>query len=199
MLLQRQTVVADSGCFFFFLLPSSFSAPLLCLFCSSLFNLWRWRCCRWRLRGTVALLLPLLFSSIFLPLSALSLSFSSLSVLLFFLKVFPLCFVLLASVFLFLHSARCPLSNHPLSFLFSVSFNSQNLPVVSFSLPPVFYSSLLLCLSLFFFCFPELPPWNLSFASLLLQNFPPFFTVVPPLVFISKRRRGSPYPCPGTG
>jgi hypothetical protein len=64
----------------------------------------------------------------------------------------------LASVFLFLHSAWCPLSNHPLSFLFSVSFNSQNLPVVSFSLPPVFYSSLLLCLSLFFFCFPEHPP-----------------------------------------
>ena len=52
-LLLRQTMVADSGYFFFFMLPSAFSAPLLCLFCSSLFNLWLWRCCRWWLGGTV--------------------------------------------------------------------------------------------------------------------------------------------------
>jgi len=73
------------------------------------------------------------------------------SVLLFFSKVSPPCFVLLASVFLFLHSARSPLSNRPLSFLFSVSFNSQNLLVVSFSLSPVFlfFSPSLVSLPLF--------------------------------------------------
>ena len=55
-LLLQQTMVADSGYFFFFMLPSAFSAPLLCLFCSSLFNLWLWRCCRWWLGGTVGAL-----------------------------------------------------------------------------------------------------------------------------------------------
>ena len=85
VLLQRQTVVAASGCFFFFLLPSAFSAPLMCLLCSSLFNLWRWRFCRWWLGGTVEALVEVqrwLFSSLFCL--ALSLSFPSLSVLLFF-------------------------------------------------------------------------------------------------------------------
>ena len=113
-----------------------------------------------------------------------------------FSKVFPLCFVLLASVFLFLHSARSPLSNRPPSFLFSVSFNSQNLPVVSFSLLPVFYSSLLLCLSLLFFCFARAsPPLNLSFASLLLPKFLPPLCWFLLLLFISKRR-GTPLLCP---
>jgi len=162
VLLQRQTVVAASGCFFFFfLLPSAFSAPLLYIFCSSLFNLWWWRFCQWWLGGTMEALVEVqrwLFSSLFCL--ALSLSFSSLCVFLFFWKLSPSVLFFRLQFFLFLHSARSPLSSRPLSFLFSVSFNSQNLHVVWFSLPPIFYSSLLICLLLLFFYFSRaLPPW----------------------------------------
>jgi len=40
--------MADGGCcFFFFLLPYAISPPLMCLFCSSPFILWRLRCWWW--------------------------------------------------------------------------------------------------------------------------------------------------------
>jgi len=55
LLVTRQN---DGGCCKgLLLLPLATSAPLLCLSCSSLFNLWRWRCCRWWLGGIVEALM----------------------------------------------------------------------------------------------------------------------------------------------
>jgi len=113
------------------------------------------------------------------------------SVLLFFPKVFPLCFVPLASVFLFLHSPRScfPLCHCPSLFLqnfapsgfpfFFVSAACPSSPALSFFLP--FFSPFLQLASL---CSPK--------------NFSYFFLSFLP-VFIGSRGRGSPYPVQAQG
>jgi len=108
-----------------------------------------------------------------------------------------------------------------LSLSFSFSFfllPALSLPCLFLSVSPLFLSKkktngLSLSVSLTF-SFKKILPALLFFAlfsSVFLKltplesvvcfspspKFPPSFTVVPPLLFISKRRRGSPYPCRG--
>jgi len=108
-----------------------------------------------------------------------------------------------------------------LSFSFSFSFfllPALSLPCLFLSVSSLFLSKkktdgLSLSVSLTF-SFKKILPALLFFAlfsSVFLKltplesivcfspspKFPPSFTVVPPLLFISKRRRGSPYPCRG--
>jgi len=110
------------------------------------------------------------------------------SVLLFFPKVFLLCFVLLASVFLFLHSARsrfplchCPsllLQNlPPLVSLFFVSAACPSSPALSF-----------------FFCFARAPLLSnklspLFYVLLSAQKSSPLCPVIFPYIYRMSRER----------
>jgi len=113
------------------------------------------------------------------------------SVLLFFPKVFPLCFVPLASVFLFLHSARScfPLCHCPSLFLqnfapsgFPFFFRFCSLPVFpcSFLFPPLFF------------------PVSAACFPLLSKKFLLFLLVFPPCIYRQPGKRFT-IPCTSTG
>ena len=93
------------------------------------------------------------------------------SVLLFFPKVFLLCFVLLASVFLFLHSARSrfPLCHCPSLLL--QNFAPSGFPFFRFCILPVFPCSFLF----FLFC-PSSSPLKQTLPSVFCPK------IIPPVL-----------------